>query len=212
MAVSTYALIDVAGAKVWLDGLTGASKDTLFETIIDQSSALIEEYLGREIITRGNLTDYHTFDSSSHDLFTYQWPIITVTTVHEDSNREYGADELLTENTDYLVVKPKGKIIRTVSATSGRQNWLRGFKAVKVVYSAGYADRDAVPLVIKDVCSRHVASVFRQITRKTEELARVSDDMGSFARFGPALLTSGMKQDLHPFKRIEFSRTAEQHT
>lgn len=193
-----YALADESELESWLgEDLT----TPLAESILNQSSALIENYLGRQIITRGSITEYHSFHTADSDLYTRQWPIISVASVHEDLDRVYGSGDLLTVNTDYIVVNPIGKLQRIISSTGGEQSWLNGFRAIKVVYQAGYADRDAVPEAIKDVALRHAVSVAKPIIRKNQGLAEVTDAMGRLVVAGPPILTSGMKADLAHYRR-----------
>jgi hypothetical protein len=194
-----YALADEPELERWLgEDLT----TPLAESILNQSSALIENYLGRHIITRGSITEYHSFRVDDSELYTRQWPLISVASVHEDLNREYSADDLLTVNSDYIVVLPPGKLQRIISSTGGEQSWLLGFRAIKVIYQAGYADRDAVPEAIKDVVLRHAVLVAKDITRKNQDLSQVTDVTGNFVRFGPTMLTSGMKADLTYYRRF----------
>ena len=206
MAVATYSLIDVDEAKIWLDSPQGGKRDDLLENIIDYCSVEIEAFLERQIITRGALTEFHTFREYETDLWTHECPVISVTSVHEDHSREYGANELLTVNTDYILRAPQ-KVTRTWGATGGERNWQRGLEAVKIIYAAGYATRAAVPGAIKKVVSDYVASVYRQVTKHLEDTSTLSDVTGSIARFGNALLTSGLKSALSVYARHELSRT-----
>jgi hypothetical protein len=201
--------------EIWLDGIDGTPKDHLLEQIIGKSSALIRNYLKRpELITTATLTEYHTFEEAETELYTLDLPIIAVTSIHEDTARTYAAAALLTADTHYIVNKPKGKIIRIASATAGRSTWTTGFRAVKVVYTAGYADTDSVPDDVKDVCGRHVSTVYREITKQMGGITDMSGDFGSITRLGPALLTSGMKRDLYYHKDVarSFSMTGERDT
>lgn len=197
--LSAYALADENDLELWLGENLGTPRA---EAILNQSSALVENYLGRHIITRGSITEYHSFHADDSDLYTRQWPIISVASVHEDLNREYNAADLLTVNTDYILVSPLGKLQRIISSTGGEQSWLNGFRAIKVVYQAGYADRDAVPEAIKDVALRHAVEVAKDIIRKNQGLSEVADQTGRFVRFGPTILTSGMKADLAFYRRF----------
>lgn len=203
-SLSSYALINEIEAQYYLDEGNLSAKYDLLWTIVNQSSALIEDYLDRVLVTRGSITEYHWFRAGYSELFLYRWPVIAVTSVHEDSGREYGDSEEITEDTDFIVVSEEGKLVRTASATLGTTTWLTGFEAVKVVYTAGYADTATVPSTIKDVCMRHVAEVYREVVRKQGSYESVSGDMGSFRRYGPALLTSGMKRDLDPYRERSF--------
>ena len=208
MPLSDYALIDEGEEKRWLD-VTDTGKDELIRVLIEDCSDIIESWLDRQIVTRGALTEYHTFEDSEAELFTLDYPIISVTSVHEDTNRTYGATALLTVTTQYIVSKPVGKIIRVYSASSGRTAWLTGFRAVKVIYTAGYADTDSVPRELKDVCKRLVALKFREVERGQQGLSGQADDVGNYTRFGPPELTKGMQAQLRPFKRNEYSWTGE---
>jgi hypothetical protein len=196
--LSDFALADENDLELWLGEKLSTPRA---ESILNQSSALVENYLGRHIITRGTLTEYHSFHSADSDLYVRQWPILSVSTVHEDLDREYGSGDLLTVNTDYIVVMPVGKLMRTISSTGGERSWLNGFRAVKVVYKGGYLNRDVVPNAIKDVTLRHAVSVAKDITRKNQDLSEVTDAMGRLVRFGPTILTSGMKADLAHYRR-----------
>lgn len=209
MAASANDLISLAEAETWIDDgtLTGSAKESLAESVITGSSLIIEKFLRRNLVTRGTLTEYHWTKQASHELYLSQFPTITVTSVHEDSARGYGADYLLTENTDFVVVTDEGKLIKTSSATTGVTNWYTGFEAIKVIYTAGYANTAAIDGDIKDVCKRHVREIWSEITRKLGGISNSSDAMGAVTRFGPAMLTSGMRKDLAPHRHLEFGRT-----
>ena len=170
-------LITIEEAKPWVGDPDDTDHDALIGKIITQSSGLIRNYLKRpELITTATLTEYHTFDESDAELYTLDFPILTVTSIHEDTARTYADASELTVNTHFIINKPAGKIIRTVSATAGRTAWATGFRAVKVVYTAGYADTAGVPDAIKDVCGRHVGTVYKEITKQLGGIENVSDD------------------------------------
>jgi hypothetical protein len=142
MPLSTFALVSLQELKDHL-GSGGAAKDSVLETVINRVSDEIEDYLERQIVTRGTLTEFHTFTAAgvafySADLRTLEYPIASVTTVHEDSGvpRTYGAGALLVADTDYQVVKPSG-VIRRISGLGQPMNWATGLRAVKLTYAAG---------------------------------------------------------------------------
>ncbi|KKK70114.1 hypothetical protein LCGC14_2927220, partial [marine sediment metagenome] len=89
MALSDYALVSVAEFKDH-SSIQGSGKDATLENIINRVSDEIEVFLDRQIVTRGALTEYHTFRNSvglvyNLELRTLEWPIISVATVHEDT-------------------------------------------------------------------------------------------------------------------------------
>jgi hypothetical protein len=200
-------LISFAEAETWIDDGDLEDVREKIEAVITGSSAIVENYLGRNLVTRGTLTEYHWIKRADHELYLSQFPTITVTSVHEDSSRGYGASYLLTANTDYVVISDEGKLLRTSSATSGVRNWLTGFEAVKVIYTAGYANTAAIPETIKDVTKRHTREVYREMKDKLAGVSNISDAMGTVARIGPAMLTTGMKRDLFAYRKLEFGRT-----
>jgi len=202
--LSSYALINEAEAERYIDEGLLTAKLELVRTAINQSSAIVEDYLCRVLVTRGTITEYHWLRSGYSEIYLRYWPVISLTSAHEDSGREYGDSEKLTENTDFIVVSEEGKLIRTASATLGTTAWLTGFEAIKVLYTAGYATTAVVPSAIKDVCMRHVAEIYHEVTRKEANYESVSGDMGTFRRIGPAMLTSGMKRDLDPYRERSF--------
>ena len=175
-------------------------------------STAVEEFLGRKMVTRGTITEYHSFREDTEFLWTLESPVITVTSIHEDANRAYGATTLLVVNDDYIVTNPKGRITRVYSTGSGVRAWERGFRAVKIVYTAGYADTASVPKDVKWATMRFVSLVYREVMRKEQGLQSISDDMGNISRLFPAGLTPNIRKDLSRHKRWMFSETGEVDT
>jgi hypothetical protein len=205
VTVATNDLISFDEALVWFDD--GGAKRDLAEAVITGSSAIIENYLHRVLVTRGTITEYHWLEHSSHELYLSRYPIIAVTSVHEDSARGYGAAYLLTSGTDFIAVNDDGKLIRTSSATTGQRNWLMAFEGTKIIYTAGYAATATIPETIKDVCKRLAREVYVEITKNLAGMTGTSDAMGTISRIGPAMLTSGMKHDLANYRKLEFGKT-----
>ena len=209
MPLSPYALLDVEEMKGHV-GAGGAAKDPVLEGVINRVSDEIEAHLGRQIVTRGSLTEYHTMRAEAtpvgaSDLRTLEWPIITVTSVHEDTvtPRTYGAGALLVVDTGYQVIKPTGTI-RRIEGLGGLRNWHTGSRAIKVVYSAGYATTATVPARIKAVALRYAALIWGETKRGDFGVSGASDALGNYTRFAPAQLTPEMKSALAPEGRFAF--------
>lgn len=214
MPLSAYALVSLEELRAHL-GVGGNAKDTELEQIVNRVSDEIEAHLGRQIVTRGNLTEYHTLRSggepvSDDELRTLEWPIITVTSVHEDTAtpRAYGASALLADGTGYEVVKPKG-IIRRIEGLGTPRYWSTAHRAIKVVYSAGYADVDSVPARIKGVVKDYAALLWGQQKRGDFGISGQSDAVGNYTRFTVAHLTPEMKVALAPEARHSFWESGE---
>lgn len=220
MALTKYALISLDELKGHVSA-AGDAKNGQLEAIIDRVTDEIESLLGRLIVCpdgdadRGSFTEYHTFmaDGSpvvSPSLRTLEWPIRSVTTVHEDpgSPRAYGADALLVDGTHYEVVKPKG-LIRRLDGRGVPIPWCTGHRAVRVVYVAGYASPAAVPARIKSIALRYAALIWDEQKRQAFGVSGASDSLGNFTRFAPAQLSKEMKATLASERRPVFWASGE---
>ena len=204
MSVTGFELVSLHEAKLHAF-IDGDDQNALCQKLVTHSSEIVEGYLGRKLVTRGAITEHHTFWKSWTTLYVREWPLITVTEVAEDIGREYAT--ALVVDTDYMVKLPGGKIIRL--SGSSPTTWQTGFEAVRVIYTAGYADTAAVPTPIKDVVNKHFALTYREIERKQQGMTGMSDDLGNFSRIGAAKLTADMKDQLAECRAFESSWTHE---
>jgi hypothetical protein len=202
MSLSTYALISLDELRAEV-GSARADQDEALSAIVNRASAQIEAYLDRQIVSRSTLTEYHSLDINppwTQNLDLMDWPIISVASVAEDDDWQSTATgsryaTALTVNTDYVVSKPHGRLVRV------DDYWMTGFRSIKVVYIAGYATTADVPWEIKDVCLRLCTLSWRDSDRHEWGLLSRSDATGTVNRFVPAVLTDGMKADLAQFRR-----------
>lgn len=212
MGISTNALITAPELKKALGGgfVTETKHDETIADVCNDVSDTIERYLDRHVVTRGNITAYFTAPCRTCDLYFREWPLISVTSVHEDSTRAYASTALLVANTDYVVSAPPdryGYITRTPDATSGPSYWLTGWRAVKVVYAAGYANTAAVPAALKTVARQLGVTTFREWQKANPQAVSDSNAMGTmtYSPFSAAFLTEKMMAALQAggFKRPE---------
>lgn len=199
MSLSPYALATVEQTKAALN-LKDDRKDAVLEECVNEASQMVEQQWGRHLVSRGALTEYHPAEPNyclAHELLLNEWPIVSVTSVHEDSARVYGASALLVVDTDYLISKPTGKLIRVSSALP--LAWMYGWRAIKVVYVAGYQNTDAgisgalaMPASIKRVFNEITAWMFKQRTGGEVGLTQVQDGFGNRTFSGPAYITPAM--------------------
>jgi Phage gp6-like head-tail connector protein len=206
--LSPYALVSLAELKDHI-GAGGNAKDAQLEEVINRVSDELESYLEREIVSRGALTEYHTMQADglevlTPDLRTLEWPILSVTSAHEDTTtpRSYGSGALLVAGTGYEVVKPRGLIRRLEGGAGTTRTWATGHRAVKVVYTAGYADTAAVPARIRGVALRYAAVVWDEMKRQSFGVSGAADSLGNFTRFAPAQLTNDMKAAVMSERRL----------
>lgn len=208
-------LITVAELKTDL-GITSNNKDSDLQALVTRVTSIIESFLGRSIVTTGTLVEYHTMQVEGRPIYrptelrTRAWPILAVASVYEDITwpRTYGAPSLLVAGTDYQVVKPKA-LIRRISAGFGPVFWASGLRPIKVTYTAGYNDTAAVPGVIKDVALKLGALMYRETQHQEQGRSSETNAMGTYQRFGPAMLTSLMKEQLTPERESSVHVTGE---
>lgn len=214
MALWPYALATTAQAKAKLK--IGDGQDPVLEECIGEASQMVESAWGRHILTRGSLTEEHPrvpriFGGDfGEELYTNEWPIGAVTSVHEDSARAFGASTLLVANTDYIVSAPAGKLIRTSSSMPSA--WAYSWRAVKVVYTGGYrqpgqttAGFEDVPPGIMAVFYELLHWMYRARDRREVGLTQATDGMGTRTFAGPPMITRGMLATLDAAGRVPAS-------
>jgi len=207
MALSSYALVTLAEFRAYV-GAQGASEDSALEASINRATAWIEDQTSRKFITRGEVGEYHTVRPDEHTIQLGEWPLISVTSVHESTTtpRAYDAASILTVATEYQAVNERG-LIRRLSS-SNLTWWARGYRAIKVLYDYGYATSTVIPDDLKMLCLFVAASMFKESDRARWGLSSVTDAQGSVTRF-LGYLPPDMKAHLLAYQRVEFERTWE---
>ena len=220
MSLSAYSLVSLEEIKEALS-VSGASKDGALESILNGVTDEIEDYVGRQIVSRGSLTEYHTMAAAgvaidTSELLTLEYPILTVTTIHEDvaTPRAYGAAALLTLGTAYEIVKgakPRSLIRRLNGGAGLPWSWYVGHRAIKVVYTAGYT-LATVPDRIRRVALEYASVLWDQHKRGQYGVSGQSDGLGNYTRFASPQLTDAMKATLYGERRHSFYETGERDT
>lgn len=151
---TTVALISVADAQSYI-GITG--EVALLENLIHEASRFLVSFCGRTFVST-TFTEYYD-GSGEAELILRVRPVISVTSVHEDSLRAFGSSVLI-DSGDYMVLKEQG-IIRLWNT---RAAFIRGAAVVKVVYVAGWA---TIPYDIQQAVKELVAlKYFKQNKRR----------------------------------------------
>jgi len=125
-------LIDLEDAKTAIGiDLGDRTQDNKLHQLINGASWAANSITKRKLKSR-TLTEHYSGDGTN-ELFTNQYPITTLTSVHDDLARAYGSDTLV--DSDDLAIMPNDlayKIVYDGGAFS------KGIKNLKVVYIAGY--------------------------------------------------------------------------
>lgn len=145
-AAGAGGLTTLSAVKEFLQIATAVTDDDTFITnLISRISADIEKECGRTFLA-ANYTEYHDGDSTSI-LMLDQYPVNSITSIHDDVDREYNADDLI-DSDDYAFYSESG-IVELDGLT-----FATGIKNIKVIYNAGYT---TIPTDLEQACIKRVA-------------------------------------------------------
>ncbi len=126
--------------------------DNILQTLILQSTKKIQNYTRRSLFY-GSYTEYYDGRLGSA-IFVNNAPIVSVTSVHDDTDRVFGSDTLVPA-TDYFADENAG-IIRLLDDLV----FNHGFGNVKVVYYGGYK---VIPKDLELACSQLVIADYIEL-------------------------------------------------
>lgn len=157
MALSVRSLITISDVKDYYEIKSEAPDiNAQIENLINRMSTLFESVAGQPI-RRAELVHTQYYDGrGSKLLFTDYTPILTVTSIHDDSEWEWGTSTLI-DSDDYRIHSSKKYIVLKVALSSSDQN-------VKIVYTSGYPE-DEIPEDIKQCC---IEEVIRKYKHKSD--------------------------------------------
>lgn len=139
-------LTTTANVKEFLGiGTAVTDDDTFIQNLITRVSDDIEKECGRTFAD-ATYTEYRSGDSTGL-LLLDQYPINSITSIHDDIDRDYGADCLIDAD-DYSYYSDSG-IVELDGLT-----FCRGVNNVKIVYNAGYT---TIPTDLEQACIKRVA-------------------------------------------------------
>lgn len=142
------ALITASVVRARLPGLT-SDDDTELGLIITSADTMLATYLGfppasalvAPTCTVATYTEYldgpSMKDPTRLDLRVR--PVASITTIHDDTLRAYGADTLVSSG-EYFLDGDEGRVFLS---ETGSHAWSTYRRAIKVVYTAGWADNAA---------------------------------------------------------------------
>lgn len=144
--------------------------------------------------------EYHTARRSYPHLRSLEWPVINVLEVNEDPARVFGTSTKLVRDTGYALTPSEGLFTRLSGVDPTL--WACGWRAIKKIYSGGYATLAAVPEDVKDTCRKIVKLFYDEIEQGRLGISGASDATGNWTRFGPAGLTREIKDQLYNHRRF----------
>lgn len=133
MAIDTdLALVSLTDAKTFLK-ISGSTEDTIVGDIVNAASDYANRFCGRKFLSK-EYTEYYDGDGTA-ELIVRRRPIVSVTSLHDDVNRDFDSTSAIDVSADVLLDKDGG--ILRLRNNEGAFDKGRG--NVKIVYTAGYA-------------------------------------------------------------------------
>ena len=119
---------------------TTSTDDFVIEKMIMSATRDIETFTGKRLRGRtygsGGLTAEFQNGEGGSRLYPRNYPIISVTSLYDDTNLDFGSDTLKA-STDYTIFPDEGIIQLNSDAVLGTV-FRRGTANIKLIYTAGY--------------------------------------------------------------------------
>lgn len=222
MALIDHALLTLLEAKDYLVA-QGSAGDSRLETAINAATEVIEARLGRRLVSRGNITEYHSPEVSGTTIRLSEWPTHSISSVHESTDwpRVYDPTTVLATSGDsqgYAYDAEEGMVHRISYGTPIL--WACGRRVIKVIHEAGYkgvtaawlstgtAELPDIPWDWKQLALAVTAAIYSEGERKGWGVSSQQDVTGNFVRFMGWVPPSLMDQ-IDAAKRIVFEKTWE---
>lgn len=192
------AIMTAAQARVYIRGLTGTGEDSTLDTLIARADSLMASHIGIPAAIAGGdptiedttHTLYLTGDGSDELRLDF-YPIQSVTTVHDSSDRTYPAADLVPSG-DYTLFGDEGLI--RMDDDGGTGSWSSTRRAIKVVAVIGWS---TIPDAMLHAAGLQVAHWYN--ARDHIGRTSISQGGGSIAVQGLQLLPE-VKEALRPYR------------
>jgi hypothetical protein len=177
MAVENDTLCTLDEVKNFI-GMTGSRQldDDLIEDLCDRVTVIFERHCGRESFKDQSYTEFYDGENSEH-LFVNNVPIVSVTSIHNDTEWVWGTDTLL-DAANYRIVDGKYIVFKSERIAKSDQS-------IKISYVAGY---ESIPKDLKQVAIEEAARRYKH--RKDFDVISKTLSDGTSDYAPPGLLRS----------------------
>jgi len=176
-------------------GISETEFDDQLINLANRSYKILEKYLGRQMKSQ-SYTEYYD-GPDEYKLVLRKYPVVSVTTVHVDIERDFGSDTLV-DSGNYFVDTNVDTSVGTIEffdADGSGPVWFEpGIRNVKVVYTAGFA---TIPNDLVHAGCMHVAWLFK---RSDTEAMKNASLGGKTESYESDMIPHYIKQVLLPYK------------
>ena len=162
------ALLTVNDLKVE-GNINVTTQDDLLLALSEAVQSLFGELTNR-VMESATFTEYHGMRSRSDKIFLKNIPVISITSIHDDPDWDYGSSDLLSSD-DYTFNADSGIVFYDGIFFTGNEN-------VKVVYVAGYTV-NTLPDAWKQIWIRQVMHWWSEAKNKSHGQTSVNVPGGS---------------------------------
>lgn len=177
-----------------------ASDEEQLERMITAAQGLFERYCGR-MFDEATFTELWNGDGTDL-LFVKNYPIISITSIHDDTgDHSYGAETLI-DATTYAIINDNH-----VQSYASRFN--KGVNNIKIIYVAGYSDTtpgDHVPIPdeLRQACIAQVGWMFKQGKAHNYGMTSKSLDDGTVQFLEISALLNSVRETLRLYRRVSY--------
>ena len=177
-----------------------ASDEEQLERMITAAQGLFERYCGR-VFDEATFTEVWNGDGTDL-LFIKIYPIISVTSIHDDTgDRTYGAGSLI-DPTGYAIINDNHIQLYSTLFNKSVNN-------VQIIYVAGYSDTtpgDHVPIPdeLRQACIAQVGWMFKQGKAHNYGMTSKSLDDGTVQFLELSALLNSVRETLKLYRRVSY--------
>lgn len=177
--------------------ITVTTWDTLLAELSEQVAGQIETILKRKLEDSGSaVTEYASPTGRQQIITVKRYPIVSITSIHEDYLREYGSATVVSTS-DYFTDPERGLIYRK------NRPWYGGSRVVKVIYRGGYTAASGVLQGIPEEWKRAAKMQVAHEWQRRESIGATSQTYagGGSTSLPETGLLKGVLEILEPWRR-----------
>lgn len=146
---ASIALITLAQAKAFLK-ITVPTEDSVVAAMVNQASQQAKSIMGRLMVAT-EYTEYYD-GPGGRNLMLRNYPVISITSIHQDANRAWASDTLI--DADDWMLDSEAGIVRLKDSS-----FITGTGVIRVISQAGY---ETIPYDIQDAAKLIVGASYKR--------------------------------------------------